>query len=223
MLRILFWKLGFEWANLLRILNPRDEQRIYYFAFGANLSPEILRQRRITVFDAFDYVLEDAALRFSQSGFYRDHGYASADPAPGEQVYGKMYLIRNRDARRMDYYEGVPFLHSHLKVVQQYRESAFYYYRARLPAADLKPTQEYLDYLTVAYRDMAGVPEAYIAAMEATEVLDYFEPQTLTGKFVCLERWPAFLHPLLIRYESICRSLVRLMWNSSMLTWMIKM
>lgn len=223
MLRIILWKLGFEWANLKRIVWPRDERRIYYFAFGANLSPEILRERSTDYFETFDYVLEDAALRFTQSGFYKDHGFASADPAPGEKVYGKMYLIRESDAERMDYYEGVPFMKAHDKIFREHEGATFYYYRARTPVENLKPTQEYLDYLTTAYYDMDCVPDTYIEAMAATEVLSYFEPQNLTGKFVRdITRWPAILHPLLVKYESTCRRLVERFWNSSLLVWMIK-
>ncbi len=223
MLRILLWKLGFEWANLMRILRPQDERRIYYFAFGANLSPAIMQQRRIAVFEAFDYELKDVALRFSQSGFYKGHGFASADPAPGATVYGRMYLIRQSDARRMDYYEGVPFLGSHIKLTQHDAGRSYYYYRATTFADNLKPTQEYLDYITVAYRAMASVPEAYVAQIEKTPVLQTFEMQTLTGKFVRkLECWPTGLQPLLIKYEAVCRRIVLLIWNGSLLTWMIR-
>ena len=223
MLRILLWKLGFEWANLKRLLHPRSHQKIYYFTFGANLSPGILKQRVMTVYESFDYILKDAELRFSQSGFYKDHAFASADPAPGKKVYGKMYLIRESDAERMDYYEGVPFLKSHDKVFQQHQGRPFYYYRAKTPTENIKPTQEYLDFMTTAYHQMDCVPEAYTQAMEATEVLTHFEPQTLTGKFVQnIDRWPASLHPLLIKYESLCRRIVETFWNSSLLVWMIK-
>ena len=100
MLRIILWKIGFEWAQLKRILWAREDRKIYYFAFGANLSPDILELRRIRVYEDFDYVLEDACLQFSQAGFYKQHGYASADAAEGDVVYGKMYLILERDALR---------------------------------------------------------------------------------------------------------------------------
>ncbi len=242
MLRILLWKLGFEWANLMRILRPRDDQRIYYFAFGANLSPTIMQQRCIEVFEAFDYELEDAELRFTQSGFYKGHGFASADPAPGKKVYGRMYLIRRSDEKRMDYYEGVPFIGSHEKLVQtddnglswkskpsglEHEASSsallFYYYRATTFSDNLKPTQEYLDYITFAYREMEGVPDDYVAEMEKTPVLETFEMQTLTGKFVRdLESWPVFMQPLLVKYEGLCRRLVMIIWNWSLLTWMIR-
>lgn len=223
MLRIVLWKIGFEWAQLLRILRPRVDRKIYYFAFGANLSPEILRQRRIRVYRAFDYVLSDAGLRFSLAGFYRRHGYASADAVAGERVYGRMYLILERDAVRMDYYEGVPFLGVHEKVFDRFDGHEFYYYRARVMKDGLKPTREYLGYLTDAYREMSGVPRAYVDSLAATEVLDEFLPQDQTGEFVRdIDRWPGWMHPLLVYYEGICLRLVECLWNRSLLQWLIR-
>jgi len=223
LLRIILWKLGFEWSNLTRILRPRSDRRIYYFSFGANLSTEILRLRSITVYETFDHVLQDAALRFSQGGFYKHHGYASADAAPGEKVYGRMYLISESDAKRMDYFEGVPFLKVHEKIFQQHRDSPFFFYRALAPAENLKPTQEYLDFLTTAYREMDCVPDSYTESMAVTSVLEHLEPQDQTGEFVRdIDRWPAIFRPLLVSYESNCHRLVEVLWNRSLVDWMIK-
>lgn len=224
LLKILLWKIGSEWANVRRLLNPQSDRRIYYFAFGANLSPEILTQRRMTIYETIDYVLDDAALRFTQSGFYKDHGYASADAAAGDKVYGRLYLIKQSDAKRMDYFEGEPFLKVHDKIFKDYQGSPFYYYRAVSPTDNLRPTQEYLDYLTVAYHEMDCVPEQYIKDMEATPVLETFEPQNITGKFVRdIDRWPQALHPLLVKYEAGCRKTVEWLWNRSLVDWLIKM
>ena len=223
MLRIILWKTGFEWAHLKRVLSPASNRKIYYFAFGANLSPEILKLRRIRVYEAFDYVLGDASLRFSLAGFYKDHGYASADAAVGESVFGKMYLILERDAERMDYFEGVPFLQVHEKVFGEVNGSDFFHYRAVKAQQGLKPTQEYLDYLTTAYRQMPEVPEAYVESLAATEVLDQLLPPDQTGEFVKdIDRWPSFLHPALISYEGLCQRTVEFLWNRSLLHWMIR-
>ena len=208
---------------LLRIIRPNSKKRVYYFAFGANLSPNILRLRRISVYETFDYVLEDCALNFSQRGFYKDHGFASADASVGGRVYGKMHLIRQSDAKRMDYFEGVPFLKAHAKIVQQVQGKPFYFYRSRTPLNDLKPTQQYLNYLTHAYRNMDIVPSQYTEALLATKVLKTLEPQDQTGVFVRhLSRWPKALHPLLKLYEKHCHRLVEILWNRSLLGWMIR-
>jgi len=223
LLRIILWKSGFEWAHLKRILAPATRRKIYYFAFGANLSPEILKLRRVRVYEAFDYVLDDAGLRFSLAGFYKDHGYASADAAAGESVFGKMYLILERDAERMDYFEGVPFLNVHEKVFRKVNGSDFFFYRAIKAQEGLKPTQEYLDYLTTAYREMPDVPKDYIDCLAATEVLDRLLPPDQTGEFVRnIDRWPSFLHSTLIFYEGLCQRIVEFLWNRSLLHWMIR-
>jgi len=223
LLRVILWKTGFELAQLKRVLWPRANRKIYYFAFGANLCPDVLAQRRIAVFEAFDHVLDNSVLRFSQPGFYRDHGYASADAADSEVVYGKMYLILERDAVRMDYFEGVPFLDAHEKVFRQGDGFSFYYYRTTRIFDGLKPTQEYLDYLVTAYRQMSDVPDAYIDSIAATEVLEHFLPSDKTGLFVRkIDQWPAFMHPLLVFYEGLCLRITEALWNRSLLQWMIK-
>ena len=224
MLRIILWKTGFEWAHLKRILDPRADRKVYYFAFGANLSEDVLSRRRISVYDAFDHILDNAELRFSQPGFYKNHGYASADPVDGQVLYGKMYLILEADAARMDYFEGVPFLKVHNKITGVVNGSAFYYYRAVEPTEGLKPTREYLDYLTTAYRNMSIVPDHYLEKLEKTQVLDQFILQNQTGIYVKdIRRWPKLMHPLLVLYEGCCLQLVEYLWNRSLIQWMIKL
>jgi len=93
MFRIIFWILGSEWAHNKRVFLPQPDNKIHYFAFGANLSQTVLELRQIKVYDEADFILQNAALRFTQPGLYRDHGYASADPATGSMVYGKLHLI----------------------------------------------------------------------------------------------------------------------------------
>lgn len=223
MLRVILWKIGCELAHVKRALWPRFARKVHYFAFGANLSHAVLEQRRIKIFESFDYVLDDVGLCFTQPGFYRDHGYASADAAAGEAVYGRMYLILERDVERMDYFEGVPFFKVHEKVKRRAQGSEFYFYRARRAVDGLKPTREYLDYLIEAYRQMPAVPAEYLAAIESTEVLEVFEPLNETGVFVTdIDRWPVRLHPWLILYERSCSRTVEYLWHRSLLQWMIR-
>lgn len=223
MLRVIFWIIGSEWAHLKRALWPRYDRKVYYFAFGANLSHDVLKRRRIRVFETIDYVLEDSALRFSQPGFYRHHGYASADAARGELVYGRMYLILERDAERMDYFEGVPFFKAHEKVFKRADGLDFFFYRTTRIVDGLKPTREYLDYLITAYEQMAVVPEAYLASLRTTEVLEQYLPLDETGLFVRnLNRWPAALRRLPIFYERLCLKIVEFTWHRALLQWMIR-
>ena len=223
MLRIILWKLGIEWAHLKRAFWPRWERKVYYFAFGANLCRDVLEQRRIRVFDSFDYALPDAVLRFSQPGFYRGHGYASADDSEGSSVYGKMYLILETDARRMDYFEGVPFLDAHDKVFREADGLGFFYYRTTRVVSGLKPTREYLDFIVDAYRQMPIVPDEYLKTLEAIEVLDCLQPVDETSLFVRRAgRWPRFMARPLLGYERLCLKMVEIAWHRSPLQRLIR-
>ena len=223
MLRAILWKLGAEWANLMRVLWPRYDSKTYYFTFGANLDASVLAQRRIKVFASVDYVLENAALQFSQPGFYDQHGYASADPSAGSVVYGKIYLILERDARRMDYFEGEPFLRVHEKVFEQAEGVHFYYYRTTRIVEGLKPTREYLDYLLNAYATMDIVPQEYIERIKETEILELFRPMTQTSVFVRdLSSWPAALQPVLLAYERQLQKFIEFTWHKSLVQWAIR-
>jgi len=221
--RILLWKMGAEIAHLKRAFSPRPDKKIYYFAFGANLSREILESRKMEVFEEFHYVLGDAVLRFTRRGFFKNHGFASADPEPGENVYGKMYLILERDARRMDYFEGVPFLKSHQRIIGQAEEFDFFFYRTSRVTPGLKPTREYLDYITNAYEQMSLVPEDYLRDLKATKVLEEFippdEPRGLIKHF---NRWPRFCWPMLIAYEKLFVKIVRHTHDKSLFQWAIR-
>jgi hypothetical protein len=199
------------------------DKKIYYFAFGANLSMDVLRQRSIKIFDQFDYVLEKAVLKFSQGGFYKDHGYASAEASDVDVVYGKMYLILESDAQRMDYFEGVPYLHAHHKMFSQTEKFQFYFYRSTESIEGLKPTQEYLDYICNAYQLMECVPDDYLKSLKDTEVLDQFDVAEETGTFVSdINQWPKLLHPWLIWYEGFCLRTVEYIWNLSLIQWAIR-
>jgi gamma-glutamylcyclotransferase (GGCT)/AIG2-like uncharacterized protein YtfP len=207
----------------MRVLWPRYDSKVHYFTFGANLDESVLAQRRIKVFTAFDHVLENASLQFTQPGFYDQHGYASADPSYGSVVYGKIYLILERDARRMDYFEGEPFLRVHEKVFTQADGILFYYYRSTRIVDGLKPTREYLDYLLNAYATMDIVPQAYIERIKATEILEVFQPMTKTSVFVRdLSSWPNVLQPILLGYERQLQKFIEFTWHKSLVQWAIR-
>jgi len=207
----------------MRILWPRYDRKVYYFAFGANLDASVLELRRIKLFDAYDFVLPDAVLRFTQPGFYNQHGYASADAATGHSVYGRIYQILASDARRMDYFEGEAVLKVHEKVYRQIDGCEFYYYRTTRVFEGLKPTREYLDYLLNAYATMDQVPQSYIERIAATEILEELKPVTETSLFVRdLAQWPRALRPIVLGYERSLHKLVEFSWHKSLLHWAIR-
>ncbi len=223
MLRAILWYLGSGWANFVRIVRPQHDRKVYYFAFGANLDDSVLQERKINVFESFDHALQDASLEFTQPGFYHQHGYASADYREGGTVYGRVYLILESDAGRMDYFEGEAVLRVHEKAYAETNGIRFYYYRTTRIYQGLKPTREYLDYLLNAYNEMDIVPRHYIEQMQKTEVLEEFHPMQTTSIFVLdLESWPKPLQPLLLNYERLCQRFIEFTWHRSLLQWAIK-
>ena len=126
MIKAILWYFGSGWTNLVRVIRPGYDHKVYYFAFGANLDDSVLTERKIQVFESFDHVLQGACLKFTQPGFYDQHGYASADHQPGGVVYGKVYLILATDARRMDYFEGEACLKVHEKIFDETEGKAFF-------------------------------------------------------------------------------------------------
>lgn len=177
MLRFLAWRLLFEVCNCKRLLG-HGAGRVQYLAFGANLCPDIMRERRIEPLDARYFTLRDHALRFDHPAAWSGCGYASAEPAAGESLYGILYTLSARDAARMDFYEMVP-------VVGRYRRSwveqdgeRLYYYRTNRSTPGLRPTSQYLGYIVdglaahpevePAYRERlsqlpTGTPGGYVA------------------------------------------------------------
>ncbi len=223
MLWIIFWILGSEWAHNKRVLSQSDNN-IHYFAFGANLSWTFLELRRINVYDEAGFILQNAALRFTQPGLYRDHGYASADPATGSMVYGKLYLILERDAKRLDYFEGLPFICAHEKVFGEASGTRFYYYRTTRIVSGLKPSLEYLDYILEAYAGMSIVLERYLKPLKAITVLEKYEPLDKPTLFIRqFEQWPVTLRPVLVAYERLLSRVFELTWHRSLMQWMIKL
>ena len=84
MLRIVAWRLLFELKNMQTIFS-KNEKTIKYFAFGANLDPNVLiNTRRIKPLDEKEFILKDYALRFSHPSAWDGEGFASIDKAPGE-------------------------------------------------------------------------------------------------------------------------------------------
>ena len=184
MFRYLLWRLRFEWCNLKRLCGHGPE-RVEYLAFGANLSDDIMRKRRITPFASRPFTLRDHGLRFDHPAPWHNCGYASAEPAPGECVYGYLYTLSARDAARMDFYEVVPVLKRYRRTVVVQDGVELFFYQTNRSTPSLKPTDEYLGYIVNGLADHPDVEDSYreaIAANGTAEpgalVATYFRPDS---------------------------------------------
>lgn len=176
MMRFLTWRLLFEVCNCRRLLG-HGSGRVQYLAFGANLSPDIMRQRRIEPLDARYFTLRDHGLRFDHPAAWSGCGYASAEPAVGESVYGILYTLSERDAARMDFYEMVPVAARYRRTWVEQDGERLYFYQTNRSTPDLRPTDEYLGFIV---DGLAAHPEVEPAYRETLSQM----PTGTPGRFV---------------------------------------
>jgi hypothetical protein len=181
MIRYLVWRLLFEACNIKRLFGHGPEQ-VQYLAFGANLSDAVLKQRRIIPFAARHFTLRDYGLRFDHPAPWVGCGYASAEPAPGESVHGFLYTLSGRDAARMDFYEVVPVVNRYRRTVVEQDGETLYFYQTNRATPDLKPTTEYLGFIT---EGLESHPDASAEYRNAMASIVTREP----GRFVSSYLW----------------------------------
>ena len=167
MIRYLVWRLLFEACNITRLFGHGPD-RVQYLAFGANLSDEIMRQRRISPFAVEPFTLRDHALRFDHPAPWEGCAYASAEPAPGESLHGFLYALSGRDAARMDFYEVVPILKRYRRTYVEQDGQRLFFYQTNRPTPDLRPTDEYLGFITEGLGSHPDVSANYRSMIAAT-------------------------------------------------------
>ncbi|MGD2170624.1 MAG: gamma-glutamylcyclotransferase [Gammaproteobacteria bacterium] len=160
MLRYLTWWLMFEICNCRRLLG-RGPGQVQYFAYGANLSPAVMRDRRIEASAVRYFTLEDYGLRFDHPAAKAGCGYASAEPAVGESVFGLLYTLSERDAARMDFYEMVPIVRRYRRTWVEQGGERLYFYQTNRSTPGLKPTSEYLGYILECLASHPDVDPSY--------------------------------------------------------------
>lgn len=92
MLRLFLWRITFEFLELLHFFNFKWGYD-HYFAYGANLAPQVLERRKMTPVKEFFYTLQDYELVFDQKGAYKDFGFASIAKKNQSYVVGKIYKL----------------------------------------------------------------------------------------------------------------------------------
>ncbi len=80
---------------------------IWYFAYGSNLKRERLRQRIGEWKQEQCAILKGFILHFAKGYDRHKSGYANIKPCLNSQVEGAVYLISEKQFKKLDAYEGV--------------------------------------------------------------------------------------------------------------------
>ena len=168
------------WAVLRRWLYMRRGRMppahldgpVWYFAFGSNMNERLFRERRhMSWLDRRVGRLEGYRLVFTVAGGRRPGVSAPANivKAPGEAVYGVLYLLPLHKFARLDNSEGkqYTYLWTQLEDAAGERLDAVTYL---VPGAaeEGRPSRAYLDLVREGARE-SGLPPDSIAMLERVE------------------------------------------------------
>ena len=154
----------------MRLIGP-PEERIWYFAYGANMHDSAFREwRSMRPFEWRVGRVRGYRLRFNLQGWPRG-GAAPANlyADPQTEVWGVLYAITRRDLVRLDATEGVPYWrYRHLWLLVEDIDGnslRAITYVAPGEEADGRPSLRYIAMLREGAR-AHGLPEHYIRLLD---------------------------------------------------------
>ncbi len=162
------------WIRLRSGRNPprRLPDPVWYFAFGSNMNERLFRERRhMTPIESKVARLDGYRLCFTVAGGRRPGASAPANirAAPGQAVYGVLYLLPLRKFARLDASEGRQYAYLEVDVVEasgaKIRAMS---YIGPADAPEGRPSRAYLEIVRAAARER-GLPAQYIAFLERIE------------------------------------------------------
>lgn len=152
------------------IIIPKD--RIFYWAYGSNLSVRQMRKRcpQATKFGPME--VKEAALVFRY--------YADVTIAENKSVPGGLWQITTDCERALDVYEGVAsknYLKRYFRITIEKKQYTCLFYQMRTSKGVMPPSEGYVDTIAEGYQDFGldlGVLEAYLQdAWDAKHVTDF--------------------------------------------------
>lgn len=148
---------------------------MYYFAYGSNMNPDRMKERKVNYFQRKHAVLIGHRLEFNKVASRNPkEGYANIVPDKNGFVEGVLYDILDSDLLKLDEHEGYPNHYDRiiLPVLTdngQDIEAVTYIAQPDKIRKGLKPGKDYLGHLLAA-RDILS--ESYYKDMETIETLD---------------------------------------------------
>ncbi len=137
------------------------EKNLYYFAYGSNMNPKRMKDRKINFLHLEPAVLENHKLVFNKRLQKPRNGKfvaaANIEPAEGERVEGVLYLISKEEIFKLDIYEGYPDHYDRTTVEVKTKrgetvKAITYIAQPEVIEEGLKPCRSYLNHLLEACR-----------------------------------------------------------------------
>ena len=165
--------IQFLWPLVRRVIRLRRGRMpparlsdpLWYFAFGGNMNEQIFRERRhMTPVESCVGRLPDYRLVFTQAGGMQPGKSAPANivNAPGNAVYGVLYLLPLRDFARLDNSEGKQYDYLCVDVINDAgKRIRALTYTVPIAAPEGRPGPRYLKTIRDAARQR-GFPSQYI-------------------------------------------------------------
>jgi hypothetical protein len=168
-------KYGLQSLN--RVGTKVPMARFQYFAFGANMDPAALLEKRIYPRTSVAAVVANVRIEITSPCEFIGKGFASLEEKGGAEVHGVVHDISWLEGLILDVMEWVPFrFHERVRGVARTtdgRDTKVFYYVACSPKVGLSTSQGYRDMLVKAAERYA-FPEQYIAQLKALPVADGF-------------------------------------------------
>lgn len=164
-IKITLWRISFEIFSFLKMLGLKGG-RSFYFAFGGNMDPAVLKKRRIWVYSKKFAWLEDFEVKFNHEIPFEGCGFASIEESQNQIVPGVILEIPKIDELRMDCFEGCFLLQRYRKGKTKISGTEIFYYYSGRPVEGLKPTTEYLRKILNGYELLLGADSPFIQKLK---------------------------------------------------------
>ncbi len=152
---------------------PVNDRRLWYFAYGSNMSPGTFLERRgMRPLESRRAHIDGYRLCFDIPVGPGERGVANLRVEGGTVTHGIAYLLTDADGERLDRSEGVPRLYYRQAldmVIDGVRAVPGFTYRSTISVPTRKPSARYLGLLLDGARTH-GLPVVYIAYLERLEL-----------------------------------------------------
>ncbi len=173
------WWLALAWYRLFGIrLAGGPDDPVWYFAFGANMHPEVFCGRRgMSAQESRVGCLRDYRLRFNVPGLPRGRAApANIEARTGDEVWGVLYKITQRELVWLDHTEAVPvWRYTHLWTCAEDADgravTPVVAYIARGGETDGRPSRRYITLLREGAR-RHGLPAHWIHFLDDVRCAD---------------------------------------------------